>query len=119
MPGGLLGAGVGAVLAVYVGATPAQIVNVVQTVGIGLAVGSLILRVVLSERGLPLTGHAGLLSNWISTFLAGALVIFLFQNLAPATTGAIWPALIPGSWLLAVALVAFGLLLAPSRASAN
>jgi hypothetical protein len=118
-PGGLLGAGVGAVLAVYLGAMPFEIVNTVQTVGIGLAVGSLILRVVLSERGLRLTEHAGLLSNWICTFLAGGVLIFLFQSLPQPAIARIWPPLIAGSWILAVALVVFGLLLSASRIPAN
>jgi uncharacterized membrane protein YfcA len=118
-PGGLLGAGVGAVLAVYLGAAPVEIINAVQTVGIGLAVGSLILRVVLSERGLRLTEHAGLLSNWICTFLAGGLLIFSFQSVAQRTIAGIWPVFVAGSWILAVALVVFALLLSASRIPAN
>jgi hypothetical protein len=118
-PGGLLGAGVGAVLAVYFNAVPFEIVNTVQTVGIGLAVGSLILRVVLSERGLRLTEHAGLLSNWICTFLSGGLLILAFQNLPPEVAARVWPALAAGVWIPVVALVVVGLLLSARRASAN
>ena len=121
MPGALLGAGVGAVLAIYLGYMPFDIVTAVQTAGIGIAVGSLILRMVLSERGLRLTEHAGLLSNWICTFLAGALVIYLFQS-AP------WPrppsalpalALVAVAWIPAEALVVLGLLISARRVSAN
>jgi hypothetical protein len=118
-PGGLLGAGVGVVLAVYLGAMPIEIVNAAQTVGIGFAVSSLILRVVLSERGLRLTEHAGLLSNWICTFLAGGLLILLFQNVPQRTIAGIWPVFVAGSWILAVALVVFALLLSASRVPAN
>jgi hypothetical protein len=118
-PGGLLGAGVGAVLAVYLNAVPFEIVNMAQTVGIGLAVGSLILRVVLSERGLRLTEHAGLLSNWICTFLTGGLLILTFQNLPPDVIARAWPALVAGAWIPVVALVVFGLLISASRIPAN
>jgi hypothetical protein len=124
LPGALLGAGVGAVLAVYLGFVPqvGDITNAVQIFGIGLAVGSLILRVALSERGLRLTEHAGLLSNWICTFLAGGMLILLFRNLPwPETHAMAWPALVLVTVIAipAVALVVFGLLISASRAPAT
>lgn len=111
VPGGLLGSGVGAVLAIYLGAIPFEIINVLQTAGIGLAVGSLILRVVLSERGLRLTEHAGLLSNWVCTFLAGGLLIYLLQSIAWPRPPTPWLALglVAAAWVPAVALVVLGL----------
>jgi hypothetical protein len=117
----LLGAGVGAVLAVYLGFVPwfADIANTVQVFGIGLAVGSLILRVVLSERGLRLTDHAGLLSNWICTVLAGAMIILLFRGLPwPQAQPMAWPALVLVTVIAipAEALVVFGLLISASLA---
>jgi len=123
LPGALLGAGVGAVLAVYLAFVPwfADITNTVQVFGIGLAVGSLILRVVLSERGLRLTEHAGLLSNWICTFLAGAMIILLFRSLSwPQTQPMAWPALMLVTVISipAEALVVLGLLISASRAPA-
>ena len=118
VPGGLLGAGVGAVLAVYVGAVPFEIANMVQTTGIGLAVLSLILRVGLSERGLRLTEHAGLLSNWICTFLAGGILIYLFQNVPWPSPASALPALglVAVACIPAMALVVLGLLVFASRA---
>lgn len=120
-PGGLLGAGVGAVLSVYLGRVPAEVVNAVQTAGIGLAVGSLILRVALSERGLRLTEHAGLLSNWIGAFLAGAIIIFLFQSAPWPEAPSVWPALalVAVAWIPAMALVVAGLLISARRLPAN
>lgn len=121
IPGGLLGSGVGAILAIYLGAVPFEIINMLQTAGIGLAIGSLILRVVLSERGLRLTEHAGLLSNWVCTFLAGGMLIFALQSIP-------WPQP-PTPWLAlalvavmpipAIALVALGLMISAGRVPAN
>lgn len=77
LPGALLGAGAGALVAAFQFAAAASFASVLQTTGIILMVGSIILRILLSERGLKLSDYGGLGVNSICVLLAGAIAISL------------------------------------------
>jgi FtsH-binding integral membrane protein len=77
IPGALLGAGAGALVAAFQFAADASFASVLQTTGIILMVGSIILRILLSERGLKLSEYGGLGLNGICVLLAGVIAISL------------------------------------------
>ena len=65
LPGALLGSGAGALVAAFQFPTAASFASVLQATGIILMVGSIILRILLSERGLKLSDYGGLGINGI------------------------------------------------------
>ena len=77
LPGALLGAGAGALVAAFQFATAEAFASALQTTGIILMVGSIILRILLSERGLKLGEYGGLGINGICVLLAGVVAISL------------------------------------------
>jgi hypothetical protein len=77
LPGALLGVGAGALVAAFQFATTGAFASVLQTTGIILMVGSIILRILLSERGLKLGDYGGLGINGICVLLAGVAAISL------------------------------------------
>lgn len=77
LPGALLGAGAGALVAAFQFAAAGAFASVLQTTGIILMVGSIILRILLSERGLKLGDYGGLGINGICVLLAGVAAISL------------------------------------------
>jgi FtsH-binding integral membrane protein len=76
-PGALLGAGAGALVAAFQFAAVAPFASSLQTTGIILMVGSIILRILLSERGLKLSDYGGLGLNGICVLLTGVVAISL------------------------------------------
>ena len=77
LPGALLGAGAGALVAAFQFAAAASFGSTLQTAGIVLMVGSIILRILLSERGLRLGDYGGLGINGICVLLSGVIAISL------------------------------------------
>lgn len=77
IPGALLGAGAGALVAAFQLPADVSFASVLQTTGIILMVGSIILRILLSERGLKLSEYGGLGLNGICVLLAGVIAISL------------------------------------------
>lgn len=77
LPGALLGAGAGALVAAFQFAAAGSFASVLQTTGIVLMVGSIILRILLSERGLKLGDYGGLGINGICVLLSGVIAISL------------------------------------------
>jgi hypothetical protein len=114
LPGALLGAGAGALVAAFQFATAGAIASVLQTTGIILMVGSIILRILLSERGLKLGDYGGLGINGICVLLSGVIAIsltslFVETGNASATTAiaAVLLAGIPALLLTAAGAFAF------------
>jgi hypothetical protein len=77
LPGALLGAGAGALVAAFQFAAASSFASALQTTGIILMVGSIILRILLSERGLKLGDYGGLGINGICVLLSGVAAISL------------------------------------------
>jgi hypothetical protein len=77
LPGALLGAGAGSLVGAFQFAAAASFSYVLQATGIVLMVGSIILRILLSERGLKLSDYGGLGVNGICVLLAGVIAISL------------------------------------------
>ena len=77
LPGALLGSGAGALVAAFQFPTAASFASVLQATGIILMVGSIILRILLSERGLKLSDYGGLGINGICVLLSGVIAISL------------------------------------------
>jgi hypothetical protein len=75
LPGALLGAGAGALVAAFQFASTAPFASTLQATGIVLMVGSIILRILLSERGLKLSDYGGLGTNGICVLLSGVIAI--------------------------------------------
>jgi hypothetical protein len=73
----LLGAGAGALVAAFQFPTAGSLSATLQATGIILMVGSIILRILLSERGLRLGDYGGLGVNGICVLLAGVIAISL------------------------------------------
>jgi hypothetical protein len=114
LPGALLGAGAGALVAAFQFASAGSFASSLQTTGIILMVGSIILRIVLSERGLKLSDYGGLGINGICVLLAGVVAISLTGLVleggnakAPAAVAAVLLAGIPALLLTAVGAFAF------------
>lgn len=82
-----MGAGLGALLAGAQLPPGSPLMTPLQMGGIVLMVGSIALRMALSQAGLQLMAHAGLLSNYACLFAAGLTVMLALQrvsDLAPA-----------------------------------
>ena len=77
LPGAMLGAGAGALVAAFQFAGAEAFASTLQTTGIILMVGSIILRILLSERGLKLSDYGGLGVNGICVLLSGVIAISL------------------------------------------
>jgi drug/metabolite transporter (DMT)-like permease len=77
LPGALLGAGAGALVAAFQFASAGAFASVQQTTGIIMMIGSIILRILLSERGLKLSDYGGLGINGICVLLSGVIAISL------------------------------------------
>lgn len=75
LPGALLGAGAGALVAAFQFVATAPFASTLQATGIILMVGSIILRILLSERGLKLSDYGGLGINGICVLLSGVMAI--------------------------------------------
>ncbi len=111
LPGGLLGAGAGALVAGFQFHSGAAALPVLQPLGIALMTGSIILRIALSQRGLSLADYGGLLLNGACVFISGlASVAVLAWSLqaesTPSVVGVIGPmalALLLGVGVTAIA----------------
>jgi len=71
LPGALLGAGAGALVAAFQFDWAISAASLLQTAGIVLMVSSIVLRIVLSQGGLSLSDYGGLLVNGVCVFLSG------------------------------------------------
>jgi hypothetical protein len=74
-PGGLMGAGVGALIGAFSTDPASPAVFPLQVVGVMMWLGAIALRFLLSEAELRLSTFAGLISNSVATFLSGAAVV--------------------------------------------
>ena len=77
LPGALLGAGAGGLVAAFQVAAAAPLASALQMTAIVMMIGSIILRILLSERGLKLSDYGGLGINGVCIFLAGVMAISL------------------------------------------
>ena len=110
LPGALLGSGAGALVAAFQFAAAASFASVLQATGIILMVGSIILRILLSERGLKLSDYGGLGINGICVLLSGVAAISLTSAVLQTgnTTGALAVAVSVLSAVPALVLTAVG-----------
>ncbi|HEX5007527.1 MAG TPA: hypothetical protein VFV70_10470 [Hyphomonadaceae bacterium] len=110
LPGALLGAGAGALVAAFQFAEAASFAGLLQTTGIILMIGSIILRILLSERGLKLSDYGGLGINGICVLLAGVITIWLTSAIlqAGSATGPLTIAAVVLSGIPALLLTAAG-----------
>jgi hypothetical protein len=75
LPGALLGAGAGALVTAFQFEHAVSVASVLPTAGIALMTGSIVLRIALSQNGLRLTDHGGLLANGACVLLSGLATI--------------------------------------------
>lgn len=75
LPGALLGAGAGALVTAFQFEGAVSAASMLQTAGIALMIGSIVLRIALSQSGLRLTDYGGLLANGACVFLSGLATI--------------------------------------------
>jgi FtsH-binding integral membrane protein len=111
-PGALLGAGAGALVAAFQFAAASSLAAALQTTGIILMVCSIILRILMSERGLKLSDYGGLGINGICVLLSGVIAISLTNVVlqTESATGALAVAAIVLSGVPALLLTAAGAL---------
>lgn len=110
LPGGLLGAGAGALVTAFQYEWALHAAPILQVAGIGLMVGSIILRIALSQNGLRLTDHAGLLANWACVFLSGlGTIAALMLNLqGHAADPILLGAILALAWIPCLLVTALG-----------
>jgi hypothetical protein len=75
LPGALLGVGAGALVAAFQFDWAVSVASPLQTAGIVVMVGSIVLRILLSQAGLSLADYGGLLFNGVCVFLSGIATI--------------------------------------------
>lgn len=114
LPGALLGAGAGAIVAAFQFAAALPMGSALQATGIILMVGSIILRILLSERGLRLSDYGGLGVNGICVLASGVIAILITGLLlesgsagAAVTVAAVVLATVPAMLLTAAGAVTF------------
>jgi hypothetical protein len=110
LPGALLGAGAGVLLAGFQVDPASPLVNTLQTIGIALMVGSIVLRIILAQRGFAISGSASLAFNTGCVFLTAFVTYGLLAGVAPQG-GATMYAVIGLAWIPCLALAALGQIL--------
>lgn len=75
LPGALLGAGAGALVTAFQFPWAAGAASTLQTAGIVIMIGSIVLRIGLSQAGFSLADYGGLFLNGACVFLSGLATI--------------------------------------------
>ena len=110
LPGALLGAGAGVLLAGFQIDPASPLVSTLQATGIGLMVGSIVLRIVLAQRGFAISGAAALAFNTACVFLTAFVTYGLLAGMAPQG-GTTMYAVIGLAWIPCLALAALAQIL--------
>lgn len=110
LPGALLGAGAGVLLAGFQADPSSAFVSRFQTIGIGLMVGSIVLRIVLAQRGLAISGATALAFNTGCVFVSAFVTYGLLAGVLHQGDGAIY-AVTGLAWIPCLALAALAKIL--------
>ena len=110
LPGALLGAGVGVLLAGFQFDPASPLVSTFQTIGITLMVGSIVLRILLAQRGFAISGMSSLAFNAGCTVLTAAVTYGLLNGVLHQGEGTIY-AVIGLAWIPCLAVAALAQIL--------
>lgn len=110
LPGALLGAGAGVLLAGFQVDPASPLVSTLQTIGIALMVGSIVLRILLAQRGFAISGSVSLAFNTGCVFLTAMVTYGLLSGVLHQGGAALY-AVIGLAWIPCLAITALGQIL--------
>ncbi len=110
LPGALLGAGAGVLLAGFQVDPALPLVSTLQTIGIALMVGSIVLRIVLAQRGFAISGASSLAFNTGCVFLTAFVTYGLLAGVLHQGGGTKY-VVIGLAWIPCLALAALAQIL--------
>jgi hypothetical protein len=120
LPGALLGAGAGVLMAGFQVDPASPLVSRLQTIGIAVMVGAIVLRIVLAQRGFAISGTAALAFNtgcmFVTAFVTYGLLAGVRHQGDAATYAVIGLAWIPCLAVAALAQILFAAWRSPPAA---